>query len=202
MSTNEIDEHDRRQRRAQAEQTQQAAAIRKGVQDSTTTKNPAFVEEFTSLELDDSDIYDWLADELGPLVNNQHALGNRGADYGFQRWLLNRNTIERYIAERTPARQCREHAKLLALGQGIRGWARGHGPESDNPPEDYREPIGDRKRRVLRSLAELLTTHQSLSEGGEGADMVSTVRTETRTEQVDEAQERGVAARLSGGLFG
>jgi len=198
----ERQQHHDRNRRAQTESTQASAAISRAMQDETTTKNPAFVDEIASLDLNDSRLYDWLEDELGPTINNQHALGNRDEEWTFRQMLLNRNLIERYIAERTPGRQLRQHPKLHALAQGVRGWEKGNGPESDNPPTDYRKPIGDRRRRVLREAAKAVTSHQSLAEGGEGLKTVGTVRTEARTVQADETKESGITSRVNGALFG
>jgi hypothetical protein len=184
----------------QAESIQQSAAVQRGLQDEQIAKNPEFLEKFTDLD-PDSDLYDWLSDELGPSTGKHFALGNREEGHALAAELLARNKAEQMIAERTPKRICREHPTLLALAQGCT-WPEGQGPESDNPPAEYRAPISDRRRRVLREAWKLIGSFRSLSEGAEGAGIVGTVQTESRTVQQDETAETGVASRVNGRLFG
>jgi hypothetical protein len=167
------------------------------MRDESTAKNPEFLEQFTSVDMD-GELYDWLEAEFGPAVAKVHALGNRSSEYAFEQRLLNRNIAERIIAERTPGRQLRQHPKLNYLAQGCRGLPKGLSPEDD---KDYRAPLTDRKRRVIRGAAEAVTAHQSKSQDHMGADAVSTVQTETRTVQ-DGREEESTAKKVSNKVFG
>jgi hypothetical protein len=202
MSTRREREQERRrqrddQRRAQAESTQQSAAVQSAIRDESTAKNPEFLEQFAGIELDGR-VYNWLEDEIGPEIAQVHALGNRSEDYAFEQRLLNRNTAERIIAEWTPGRQLREHPKLNYLAQGCRGLPEGASPEQD--PE-YRAPLTEQERRILRSTFEAVTAHQSRSQEHMGADAVSKVQTESRTVQ-DDRSEESTASKVRSKVFG
>lgn len=188
----------RDQRLAQAEGSQQSAAVQSAIRDESTAKNPEFLDKFAGIELDHGGIYTWLEDEFGPEVARVHALGNRSEDYAFEQRLLNRNTAERMIAERTPGRQLRQHPKLHYLAQGCRGIERREEP-ADDP--DYREPLSEEKRRILRAAVEAITAHQSRSQEHMGADAVSKVQTESRTVQDDRSEETG-ASKVRKKVFG
>jgi len=187
----------RDQRRASAESAQVSGALQHGMREENTAKNPEFLEQFTSVDMD-GDLYDWLEAEFGPAVAKVHALGNRSSEYAFGQRLLHRNLAERIIAERTPGRQLRQYPKLHYLAQGCRGLPKGADPTDD--PE-YRAPLTDRKRRVIRGAAEAVTAHQSKSQDHMGSDAVSTVQTETRTVQ-DDREEQSAARKVSSKVFG
>lgn len=201
MSTQEREQERRRQRdsqrRAQAESAQQSAAVQSAIRDESTAKNPRFLEEFAGVALD-GDVYDWLESEIGPEIAQVHALGNRSEEYAFEQRLLNRNTAERIIAEGTPGRQLRQHPKLHYLAQGCRGLPEGASPEAD--PE-YRAPLSEQDRRILRSTFEAITAHQSRSQEHMGADAVSKVQTESTTVQ-DDRSEESTASMVRSKVFG
>lgn len=185
-------------RRAQVESTQQRAAVSSAVEQATErAKNPDFTDTFTEADLD-TPVYDWLEDELGPASSKVHALAYRGEEHPEVRRLLNRNFIERIIAQRSPARQLRQHPLLNYIAQGKPGTL--HEGQTPGEMPEYRAPINDRKKEALRQAAEALTAHQSRAAEGRGIDAVAKVQTESKTIQEDST--KGVAGSVSEKLFG
>lgn len=189
----EAQEHAELQHELGLEQTaNQAATQMAAEQAQELVKNPKFLEELQEADLD-SDVYDWIEAEFGPLTSGAHIIGNRGEHFEEQQLWLNRNKVERMIAERSPGRLLRENPELHALAQGVRHWEVGEGPQSD--PE-YRAPISSRKKRVVRDSEEVVTTRQTLSIDGRGLDAVANATVENRSVQSEQTQS-GIKSRAS-----
>jgi hypothetical protein len=154
-------------------------------------KNPEFLSELQEEDVD-TEVFDWVSDEYGPVFSGSHIIGNRGEHFEEQQELLNRNKAERHVAERTPGRLLRENPRLLALAQGLRGTEQ-HPDPTDRP--EYRGPMRSRKKRVVRDAAEVATNRQSLSIDGRGLDAVSNVTVENRSVSQEEQSSDGVASR-------
>lgn len=178
------------------ENSAHAATQMAATQASHYIQNPEFLKQLQDPDVD-TDLYDWLEDELAALLSGAHILGQRGEHYEDERSLLNRNVVERLIAERTPGRLLAENPRMYALAQGIQGTAQYPDPTT-NPK--YREPLTSRKRRVIRDVAEVLTTRQSLSIGGAGVDAVATATIENRSLSNEEAEATGALAKAKGVL--
>jgi len=174
------------------QQANQAATQMAAEKQQELVKNPKFLAELQEADID-SDVFDWIEAESGPLTSGAHIIGNRGDHFEEQQLWLNRNKVERMITERSPGRLLRENPEMNALAQGVRHWRVGEGPESD---KRYRAPISSRKKRVLRDAEEVITTRQSLSIEGRGLDAVANATVENRSVQSEEA-ESNIKSRAS-----
>lgn len=194
-----------RQSQRQAQQTQhemrmeqdshRAAAQIAAEKEAQKVQNPDFLEGLQDPDVD-TDLWNWVEDELGPTLSGAHILGHRSEHFEDQQSLLNRNKVERMVAERSPGRlyrQSKDGELMLALAQGIQGTARNPDP-TQNPR--FRDPLTPRKERVIRDAAEVMTTRQTLSIGGRGVDAVSTATVENRTVTNEKAEESGVTGRV------
>lgn len=161
-----------------------AAMASASQQAQETLFNPHFFDELRDPDVD-SELYDWLEDELGPVLSGAHIVGNRDEHYEHQQQWLNQNRAERQIAERTPGRLLRNNPYLLAVAQDV---------SSPSDPA-FREPMTQPKRRVTRDAYDVATTLQSLSVGGYGLDSVTTATAESRVVKNDR-EKSGTASRL------
>lgn len=177
-------------------QSHQAATRVATEQDREKIKNPEFLAQLQDADVD-SDLYDWVEDEFGPVFSGAHILGDRGEYYEEQQEFLNRNKVERMVAERKPGRLLRENPKLLALAQGFQGTREKPDP-TDHP--EFRTPISSRKRRVVRDAGEIATTRQTLAIGGRGVDAVATATVENRT-VTNEQRDHNRAAEKAKEVF-
>jgi len=183
------------QKTNQIAQQSQSAAVRAQMQDEQRRiKNPEFLKQLQEPDVD-SDLWDWLEDEIGPALSGSHILGVRDESYEEQQHLLNRNKAERWVSERTPGRLLRENPHMLAQAQGVTGWRQSEGPESD--PE-FREPLTSRKKRVLRAAAEVVTTKETMAIEGRGIDATSTATVENRTVTNEQQEAKGIKDRAAG----
>jgi len=176
------------------EQSQRIAASMAAEKQKETVQNPEFLKQLQDPDAD-TDLWDWVEDEIGPPLSGAHILGNRSDHYEEQQELLNRNLVERLITERTPGRLLREKPHLLALAQGIQGTS--EYPEPTEHPE-FRAPLTSRKKRVIRQVAEIITQRQTLSIEGEGLTAASTATVENRTVTNEEQDATGATSRLKG----
>lgn len=158
-------------------------------------ENPDFLGKLQEADVDTA-AYDWIEEEVGPLLSGSHILGNRGEHYETVAEMLDRNKVERMIAEANPGRLLRENPRMLALAQGIRGSA-DHPDPTDNPA--FREPLSSREKRVLRDAQEVATNRKTMSIDHEGLDAVSNVTVENKTVSNEEAEEAGgVVGKIKG----
>jgi hypothetical protein len=134
-----------------------------------TLMNPNFLRQIQDADVD-SEVFDWLSDDMGPVFSGAHVVGNRRPEHEHRQDWLNRNKQERMITERTPGRLLQNNPHLLAVAQDVRG--------PDDP--EYRAPITSRKRRAIRDAMEAATNLQSLSVDATGLESVTTATTESR----------------------
>jgi len=156
-------------------------------------ENPEFLGQLQDEDVD-TPVFDWVSDEYGPVFSGAHIVGNRSEHFEEQQEMLNRNKAERMVAERTPGRLLREHPKLLALAQGLRGTEKYPDP-TDRP--DFRGPMSSRKERVVRDAGEVATNRQTLSIGGRGLDSVANVTVENRSMSSKEESSDSVASKAT-----
>lgn len=157
--------------------------------------NPDFLGKLQEAGID-TELYNWLENELGPILSGSHILGARSEDYERQQQYLNWNKAERLVAERSPGRLLKRHPGLLASTQGI-----DIGPPSDplrrDKHPDFNKPITtQRERRVLRDSMEVATTKQTLAIEGKGIDSVTTATSENRTVDSEDQESTGMMARI------
>jgi hypothetical protein len=152
-------------------------------------KNPEFLSQIQDADID-TDLFDWVEDEFGPVFSGAHILGNREDHFEEQQEMLNRNKSERMIAERSPGRLLREDPHKLALAQGLQGTPTY--PDPTQRPE-FREPLTSRKRRVIRDAAEVATTRQTLAIAMGAIDAVANATVENRTISNEEKTESRAA---------
>lgn len=155
-------------------------------------ENPEFLGQLQDEDVD-TDVFNWVADEAGPVFSGAHILGHRSEHYEEQQDLLNRNKGERLVAEQAPGRLLRENPRLMALSMGLRGTEQYPDP-TDRP--EFREAMTSGERRVMRDAMEVATNRQSLSIGGRGIDAVSNVTVENRSMAREEKSEDSVAGRV------
>lgn len=180
------------QHNLQIEQDSHRAAVKGVAQEQQKFhKNPEFLKQLQDPDVD-SELWDWLEDEIGPPLSGSHILGQRDESYEEQQSLLNRNKVQRMVAERTPGRLLKENPRMLAQAQGVS--ASEQHPDPTQHPE-FREPLTSRKERVLRDAAEVITTRQTMSIGGRGVDAVSTATVENRTVTNEQKEASGVTSR-------
>jgi len=185
------------QHRNALEQSSHSAAVRAAAEkEQKYLQNPEFLGQLQDPDAD-SDVFDWVEDELGPELSGAHILGQRGDHYEEQQELLNRNVVNRLSAERNPGRLLKNNPMMLAQAQGAE--ATEQYPDPTEHPK-YREPLTSRKKRVTKSAAEIITNRQTLSIGGRGVDAVSTATVENRT-VTDEREEKTKATDRIKGVF-
>jgi len=155
-------------------------------------ENPEFLGQLQNADVD-TEVFDWVADEAGPVFSGAHILGHRSEHYEEQQDLLNRNKGERLVAEQTPGRLLRENPRLLALAMGLQGTEQY--PDPTDQPE-FRAAMSSPDKRVMRDAMEVATNRQSLSIGGRGVDAVSNVTVENRSMAREETSEDSVAGRV------
>jgi len=183
-----------RQHEMKMEQTGHRAAASVAVEkQKERVENPEFLSQLQDEDVD-TDVFDWVSDEYGPVFSGAHIIGNRGDHFEEQQEMLNRNKAERHTAERSPGRLLRENPRLLALAQGIRGSEKYPDP-TDHP--EYRGPMTSRKKRVVRDAAEVATNRQTLSIDGRGLDSVANVTVENRSMQQEEKSGDSVASKAT-----
>lgn len=180
--------------RNQAEQHQAteatAAATRAAVSKQVEQyQNPDFLQAIQDEDVD-TDVYDWVSGEFGPIFSGAHILGERPESYGEVADLLSQNKAERIIAEQTPGRFLRQDHELLAIAQDVHG--------ASDPR--FRQPIRSDERRVVRDAMDVAAQRKTMSIGGAGRDTVGTVQTENKTNR--ESTEDSTASRLSSRIFG
>ena len=150
--------------------------------------NPGFYQEIADPDTD-TDVWDWLQSELGPVLAKPHILGDRQREYVEESALLDMNKAERVIAEGEPGRLLKKNPELHAFWQGCSG--------TDDP--NYNAPFNHHdERRVVRDAMELATNRKSLSVGGRGLDALTKATTENNVRKDSEQQKSSLRERLTG----
>lgn len=190
MDKQEIRQERMEQARRQKEADATSAAVRGAMSKQIEQyQNPDFLRTIQNPDVD-SDVFDWVSDEMGPELSGAHILGERPRSYADVADLLSQNAAERVISEATPGRFLREDDELLAIAQGV------NGPDASG----FREPVDSRERRVIRGAHDVAAQRKTMSIGGAGRDTVGTVQTETTTNSEEEA--KGAAQGISERIFG
>lgn len=187
-----------RQRDMQAADMASRAAMSAAAErQQETLFNPGFYEKVRDPDVD-SNVYNWVRDEFGPEFSGSHVSAFRDSNFPLRQELLNANMAERFIAENTPGRLLRENPKLNALAQGLTGTEE-HPDPTDNP--DYREPLKQRERRIIRAAADAATSYQSLGTEGFGLESVTTATAESRVVDRGNESQNSRLTKLTGKVF-
>jgi hypothetical protein len=159
------DERTARNAAAQASQQMASSAIEERLQ------NPEFLDKIQDPDAD-SDLHDWVSDELGPLLSGAHVLGNRERE-GYERQIkwLGQNKAERLVTEANPGRLLKQHEDVLQVFQ------------SAKDDQELTQPMRQEERRVMRDGMEVVTNRKSLAAGNTGLDSVTTATAENRVVQ-------------------
>lgn len=165
-------------------------------QASRRIENPEFLKQLQDADVD-TDVFDFIEDEYGPVFSGAHIIGNRSEHFEEQQDLLNRSKAERMVAEATPGRLLAANPHMHALAQGIRGTADYPDP-TDNPA--YRAPASSVEKRVFRDASEVATSRETLAIEGRGLDAVATATVENRTVTNEEQESSGIVGRAKGVL--
>lgn len=177
------------------EQQEHRAAVQMASEEQQrTVKNPEFLSQLQESDLD-TDLFDWVEDEIGILASGSNIKGVRQEGYAEQQDLLMKNAIERVVAEGNPGRLLRENPRMYAQAQGVTGTAQYPDP-TDHP--EYVEPISSKQRRGLRHAKDAIVNHQSLSIEGRGVDAVANATVERRSVEQNETEASGLTARAKG----
>lgn len=203
MSEQEQQTEDPYAKQAELSATQRADQVGIQSQHEQVAKrqfNPGFFRETSALDID-TEMYDWLENELGAKGSRAHVLGNRPEEYAEQQMLLNQNQAERMIAEREPGRLQKKNPVIYALSQGLDPLNSQDVQQLDqvdwlDHPEAVVPIELDRERRQYRDLAEVLTTRETLAIEGEFVDALTTATTETRHQDRVEDEASGTTKRL------
>jgi len=178
-----------RQMNVAAEKTSQKVAADEV---SKVHKNPEFVDKLQDLGVS-SETFAWIEEELGVEFAGAHIFGNRDSGYTESMDLLSRNTSAMAVAESTPGRILRENPAMLAVARGIHHRIDPH----EDPLEKLQDPATPKEKRALRGAADLIANHKSKAEDGEGLDAVSTVTTERKQQNNNEAESTVEESTLS-----
>ena len=160
-------------------QTAMNAAMQQQAQEK---QNPEFVDALRKVGVN-SEKYDWIEDELGALIADVHLIANRQEGYRDYARYLNRNRVERKIAQHTPGRLCKGNTRLIAQ--------RVHKRDD----KDEREPWLSDDRQQLRLAAPAATAFHTLGVNGEGLSAVGDV---TAVSRVERSQETDRIEQASG----
>lgn len=133
-------------------------------------QNPQFFEKLRQ-PMVDSDKYDWLEDEMGALFAGSHLISNRSENYRRRARWLNRNRVERKIAQYSPGRLCKGSVRKIAQ--------RVHGRDDKN----VREPMLSEDRQQMRLAAEAATAYHLLGIDSTGISAVSEATAVSRVEK-------------------
>lgn len=150
-------------------------------------KNPEFLDKLQDHGLDNSLIFDWIEDELGPLVSGANIIGNRRAEYEHKTEWLNLNEVERVITERQPGRHLRENDAMLAVSQ-----------KAHKTDRDRRRPYLSDERRVIRQTGDIVTNMQSMRKNGQGVESVTTATAEQRTVKTEAEDSQSLSEKAAG----
>jgi hypothetical protein len=176
-----------------ASQSSQRAAVAAEVdRKSRRRENPRFLDKAAQADLD-SDMWDWLENEFGPLLSKQHMLANRRPAYERQSELLDANRVEREMARHNLGRGMREHPDVYATAMGY-DWSPDRGLAAD---PDARTHWGSSQREVARDVADVSTARKSMGVGAKFLDALTTATTEHIQRRSDEASGRSVKSRLA-----
>lgn len=196
--------------RTQTESRAASAAHEYGIksqaqQISERKQNPQFYDKFTGTDLEDSEKWGHLVNELKPWLADDHILSNRRAIYRQQRQILNRTRAEQSVIGATPGVRLREKPLLNAVAQGVQ-------PELDEvipldsagqasvtiSDPDYTPPMDSEERTAMDDVANIATARQAQGVDQAGNEALTTATTESRTVREDETEETGVTGSISG----
>lgn len=150
--------------------------------------NPGFYQEIADPDTD-TDVWDWIQAELGPVLAKPQILGDRDRAFVEKSELLDANKAERIIAESQPGRLLKKNPELHAFWQGVSG----PGSENYNAPIQHHD-----EKRVIRDALELATNRKSLSVNGRGLDALTKATTETNVRKDKEQEKKSIRERLTG----
>lgn len=187
MSEQQTEDPYQRQAELSAQETASHIGIQRQQEQVSKRKfNPDFFEQTSDLDVD-TELFDWLENELGAKGSRAHVLGNRPESFEEQQDLLNRNLAERMISEREPGYLIKKNPAVMAVYQEV---------DSLDDPDAVAPITQSRERRQYRNLAEVLTTRETLAIDGEFVDALTTATTETRQHAQQEDESSGTTKRL------
>lgn len=167
----------REQEEVEASLSGQESAVRAAMKQFEDVKrNADFVDALREVGID-SDKYDWVEDELGALVAGVHLIANRKEAYRDYARYLNRNRVERKIAQHSPGRLCK--GTTLKIAQRVHG-------RSD---KEVRDPYLSDDRQQLRLSASAATAFHTLGVNAEGLSAVGDVTAVSRVERSEETSK-------------
>jgi hypothetical protein len=147
-------------------------------------ENPEFFQQLRDPDVD-SEKFDWVEQDLGPLFSGAHLIGNRDEQYEREAKWTNMAEAERIIAEGKPGRLCK--GPLLEIAQQVHR----------RPDKSATDPYSLDERRVIRDAFEASTSLKSLSVDAKGLESVTTAtavhKTETNEETEKSMKERGAS---------
>lgn len=169
------------------EQAQATAASSAQQQLQEVLQNPEFLQQLQDPDVD-TDVHDWIEDELGPVLSGAHVIANEEEQHRHRARWLNQNRAERMLAEREPGRLLKDHPHMLAVAQGVH----------KRPDKEKREPFLSTEKRAVRDGHDVATALMSLGVDATGLESVTTATTEARTVQNTQEEESGIRSKVRG----
>jgi len=194
----EIEEQQKRQEASQARGTATQTDQRVATQAvEERVQNPEFLDKFTDPDAD-SEVHDWIEDEMGPLFSRAHALGNRSQSYERKADWLGQNHAERVIVERSPGSIVRQHPDVLAVMRGRAGEYADPNrlQQRYNIAGDAPEPLRSEQRRAVRDAEDVASQRKMLSIDGAGKDALTKATSETKHVRDEREEESKTRSRL------
>lgn len=172
--------------RVAEEQAGQAAQEWQSDQLQQYVQNPEFFDRVTDPDVD-SEKYDWIEADIGPLFASANFIANRSDSYEREAKWLNQNRIERKLAMHNPGRLCKGAVRKIA--QRVHGRA----------DKDEREPMLQDDRQILRLAGLAATNFHSLAVQNTGFTGVTEATTVHKREKREEGSQ---AERFTSTLLG
>jgi len=163
---------------------QQTALSMAGQRVQERHENPQFTEQLVNPDVD-SDEYDWIEKDLGPLFSRTHVFANRDEEYEREAKWTNRAKADRVIAEGDPGRIAKNWTvqvggetfrPILELSQGV----------ADRPDKDLTVPYTSDERRALLDAMEASTAHKTLGIENTGLSSLTEATAVTKRETSEE----------------
>jgi len=155
-------------------------------------ENPQFTEQLVDPDVDSQE-YDWIENELGPLFSRAHVFANRDESFESEAKWTNRAKADRLVTEGDPGRIAKNFTvevggevryPILELWQDV----------NHRPDKDVTQPYTSDERRALLDSMEASTAHKTLGIDNTGlsslTEATAVAKRETTEEESKSTTER------------
>jgi hypothetical protein len=193
----QLDYENQRAAQQAAANTASQAASR---QVSKRLENPEFFQQLRDPDVD-SDLFDWVEDELGPIFSGAHIIGNRDETYEREAKWGNIARSRRIIKQGDPGRIAA--SKTISVPNPETGQRETmhpllelHQRVHSRPDKDATLPYTRDERRAIRDALEASTALKSLSIDSKGLDSVTQATAVHKTEK-NEHEDKSVSEKAA-----